>query len=286
MKKYSLFIKFAAATLFFSTIYSANSATLYNITASAGLMLDDNLTRAQYQRDIYDDRAFFAGITADYTYVINTNSRAVVAATAESWAYNEANLDHQVLSIKAEYYFQPDTGYTSPWYSLSLIAGAMPYDGEDRDTSFTEAGFNIGKRLTDATTMIAGFSRYQTSADEEIFTLTTSRVFANIDFKFGTNTVYTTLAYSSGDFISTNTPPHPPSLSAYPWVDDDETFPGLSNSWTYKLDADTWSFRLGYVHALTSSQSLDANAQYYTTTGYGNNDYDGIITTLSYFYRF
>ncbi|MCE9680654.1 hypothetical protein LZP69_16160, partial [Shewanella sp. AS1] len=77
------------------------------------------------------------------------------------------------------------------------------------------------------------------------------------------------MSFSTGDYNSTNTPPHPPSLDDVPWVDDDEAFPWLTNSWTYKLDADTWSLRLGYVHALASNQSIDASLLQYQTSAYG-----------------
>ena len=288
MKNYSAFIRYALFLVLIATTNLAYTANLYSITASAGVMVDDNLTRAQYERDIYDDRALFAGITGDYTYVVSGRSRAVLSAAAESWHYNEANLDHQTISIKGEYFFQAAAGFTAPWYSATLVLGLMPYEGNYRDANFHEVGLSAGKRLTDTTTLLAGLSHQQTSAEVDFFTRTTARVFVNLDFKFNLNTMYSTLAYSTGDFNSTNTPPHPPSLSALPWLNpnDDVAFPGLTNSWTYKLDANTWSFRLGYVYALASNQSIDASALYYTTAAYGDNDYDGMITTLAYLYRF
>ena len=268
-----------------STVYAGN---IYNFTASTGLMLDDNLTRAQYKRDIYDDRAFFASLSAGYVVISSDYSRAVITAAAEAWQYKNANLAHQIASLKAEYFFQPNTVFTSPWYSVSLKAGVVPYQGQYRDQSLVEFGLGMGKRLTDATNLRSGLSHTTISADSDIFSLSTIHAFANLDFKFGLNTLYTTLGYSTGDFNSTNTPPRPASLINTPWLNpnDDVAFPGLTNSWTYKLDADTWSFNLGYVLAITSNQSIDTSVLYYSAAAYAGNDYSGTIATLSYFYRF
>lgn len=131
-----------------------------------------------------------------------------------------------------------------------------------------------------------GITRYDNSADHEIFSITSTRLYGQLDFKFDQNTLYTSLAYHTGDITSTNTPPHPGSLNALPWINDDAAFPGLNNTWTYRLDADTWSLRLGYVYAISGDQSLDASVLYYTATAYGENNYDGIISNITYFYRF
>ena len=264
--------------------HSVHSANLYNITTSAGLMLDDNLTRAQYERDIYDDRAVFLGISADYSLDISSSSRVNFVATAETWHYANSKLEHQNVSINAAYIIQPDPGYTSPWYSLSLLAGITPYKHNFRDASQLQLSLNTGKRITDSTAYLFGLSRHQSTADHAIFSLTTTRIFANLDLKFNSHTAYTTLAYSTGDFNSTSTPPYP--AGEYPWVDDDRVFPGLTDSWTYKVNADSWSFNLGLVYALGSQQSLDGSLLFYSTSGYGNTDYDGMIATLIYFYRF
>lgn len=273
------------------------AANVYNITASAGLMLDDNITRAQYERDIYDDRAWFVGVSGDYALPVTDRSRTQFTATIESWLYQDTNLGHEIISLQADYIFQPGSGYTAPWYSLHVLLGLNIHDNEYRDGHFNELGLTMGKRLTDATSLRAGISRQQTSTDDKYFTqnsaqtysnfsLASTRIYGNLDFKLGENTVYSTLAYSTGDILSTNTPPHPATLANTPWINEDAVFPGLTNSWTYKLDADTWSLRLGYVYALASNQSLDANIMRYQSSAYGGNDYDGMIASIAYFYRF
>jgi hypothetical protein len=276
----------ARGLILLTSVQLTHAAATTNITVSAGLMLDDNITRAQYQRDIYDDRAVFAGLSSDYSLSISDHSRAQFTANVETWRYQESNLDHNLFSLQADYILQPVAGYTAPWYILSLTYGISGYDDEYRDANFNELGLVVAKRLTDATIMRFGISRQSSSADSEIFSLTSTRLYGNLDFKLDQNTLYTTLAYNTGDITSTNTPPHPPSLSSVPWVDDDDAFPGLNNTWTYKLDADTWSLRLGYVYAITGMQSFDASVLYYSSSAYGGNDYDGIISSITYFYRF
>ena len=264
------------------------AADMYNITASAGLMLDDNITRAQYSRDIYDDRAWFAGLSADYSIPISDRSRVQLTANIESWRYNESNLDHNLFSLQADYVMQPTGGYTAPWYSISVTYGINANDSSYRDGSFNELGLTMGKRLTDATSLRVGISRHSDSADDDNFSTDYTRLYTNLDLKFGQHTAYTTLAYSTGDIVATVGDQgygYPSGLSGMNHTGDD-AFPWLIDAWAYKLDADTWSLRLGYVFAITSNQSIDGSLLHYASSAYGGNDYDGIITTITYFYRF
>jgi hypothetical protein len=267
---------------------TAQAANVYNITASAGLMLDDNITRAQYSRDIYDDRAWFVGLTGDYAIPLNDHSRALLTANAESWQYQDSNLGHQIISLQGEYIFQPSNGYTAPWYSIYLQLGLNLNDSEYRDGTFHELGITLGKRLTDATSLRAGFSRHSDAADSDNFSTDSSQLYGNLDFKFDQDTAYTTLAYTSGDIVATvgdQGYSYPPALAGMYHTGDD-AFPWLNNAWAYKLDADTWSLRLGYVHVLAGNQSIDASILRYQSSAYGGNDYDGMIVNIIYFYRF
>lgn len=280
--------KFACGLFLLASAQLSQAADMYNITASAGLMLDDNITRAQYSRDIYDDRAWFAGLSADYSIPISNRSRAQLTANIETWRYNESTLDHNIFSLQADYVFQPAGGYTAPWYSISVTYGINANDSTYRDGSFNELGLTMGKRLTDATSLRTGINRYSNTADDDNFSTDTTRLYGNLDFKFGQNTAYTTLAYSTGDIVATVGDQgygYPQSLSDMNHTGDD-AFPWLNNAWAYKLDADTWSLRLGYVYAITGNQSIDASLLHYSSSAYGGNDYDGIITTITYFYRF
>jgi hypothetical protein len=290
MTKYISVSKSAVGFILLASAQLSPAADMYNITASAGLMLDDNITRAQYSRDIYDDRAWFAGLSADYSIPISNRSRAQLTANIESWEYNESNLDHNIFSLQADYVFQPAGGYTAPWYSISVTYGINANDSTYRNGNFNELGLTAGKRLTDATSLRTGINFLSHTADNDNFSTDTTRLYGNLDFKFGQHTAYTTLAYSTGDIVSTvgrqsYGDPYPPALDNLDHTDDD-AFPWLQDPWAYKLDADTWSLRLGYVHSITHNQSIDASLLYYTSSAYGGNDYDGIITTLAYFYRF
>lgn len=267
-----------------------HAASVYNITASAGFMLDDNITRAEYSRDIYDDRAWFVGLTGDTAMPLGERSRLQFSANLETWQYQDSNLGHEILSIQVDYILQPAAGFTAPWYSLYVLYGINASDSEDRNGNFNELGLTLGKRLTDRTSLRAGLALHQENADTENFSTDTTRAYANLDFKFGNNTAYTTLAYSTGDIVATvgrqtTGDPYPASLSGYDHTGDD-AFPWLDNPWAYKLDADTWSLRLGYVHALASNQSIDISVMQYSSSAYGGNDYDGMIIDLVYLYRF
>ncbi|MDQ1362875.1 MAG: hypothetical protein QG652_735 [Pseudomonadota bacterium] len=282
--------KYFTPLILFAITGNLHAGSIYNITASAGLMLDDNITRAQYNRDIYDDFAIFAGVSADYNRPASEYRRLQITVSAETWHYQDASLGHELLSLQGDYIFQPTGGYTAPWYNIYLLLGVNSHDSEYRDGSHYELGTGMGKRITDATGLHAGISRQQITADDEIFSLDTTRLFANLDFRFGQNTVYTTLAYSTGDIVVTVGEqaygnPYPPNLSGIGFTGDD-AFPWLVTPWAYKLDADTWSLRIGYVHALASHQSIDASLLRYASSAYGGNDYDGMITSITYFYRF
>jgi len=279
--------RYLASFLLLASASVTHAASVYNITASAGMMLDDNITRAQYSRDIYDDRAWFVGISGDTTLPLGERSKLQLTANFETWNYQDSNLDHDILSLQADYILQSSRGFTAPWYSLYLLYGINNHDSDYREGSFSELGVTLGKRLTDRTSFRAGLGKQQNNTDKDNFSTDTTRAYANLDFKFGNHVAYTTLAYSTGDIVATFGDPYPPSLLAYGYNHTgDDAFPWLNNPWAYKLDADTWSLRLGYVHALASNQSIDASIMQYSSSAYGGNDYDGMITTLAYLYRF
>ena len=270
-------------------IFSQNAytATPFNTYLSAGLTFDDNITNGRDSKDIEKDQILALALTGSYNIPIDNKSKFIINGTLQLEQYQDFDkLSNNEITLSFDYQVQPNQLFTSPWYYLSATVSNIEYDSDFRDGTAMELSLGVGKRITDKIKIIAGFSVYSSDAENNIFDVDYNRLFINTDLKLSTQTtLYTTLSYYDGDIISTNVPPHPAELSGIPWVNDD-AYPSLSNPWTYRLDAETLSIRIGSHYTIHSNQAIDVSWLYYDSDAYGNFTYDGSQLALEYLYRF
>jgi len=259
----------------------------FTVDLSAGLSRDDNITNGKNSKDVEQDSQFNVAATARYTIATSDISNLAISGRLALQQYRAFDkLNNTDLSLLLSYQVQPDRAYTSPWYMLSARSGSRQYDSDLRDNRYYEIILGLGKRLTDRSTLRAGLGKFSSNADNAIFDMDYSRLYVNLDLKLQQkNIVYGTLSYYRGDVISTNTPLHPTELNSIPWIDDD-AYPGLSNPWTYRLDANTLVLQLGDNYVMSSQQSIDASISYYDSDAGNNFTYNRSILQLNYLLRF
>jgi len=100
-------------------LYSAASlaASTLGVNASVGYAHNDNVTRAELDRDIESDSIFDAGVSAAWCAPVNTISYASMKASADVRPYLDfTTLSHTRLGFGASYHIRPFAGYTAMNY--------------------------------------------------------------------------------------------------------------------------------------------------------------------------
>lgn len=294
--------------LLLSPTGSYASDTPYNFNLNAGLLYDDNVARATLEQDIVSDTIANIGASADYRFHQSHNSIVILDASVDAYQYQDFDkLSNIIASIKADYRIQPNHGFTSPWYHISLEYSLVNYQSTLRDSDGYTFEAGLGKRLTDRINFLTGllYENFEAEADE--FDIDNYRLYFNFDFKTHFhNTLYVTLGYTDGNIAtsttdsttasnktnavtSKNTSPSqleshhlPNEPSGAPLRVDD----AFQDGFVYQLDTSAITIQIGNNYALSSHQSIDASVFYYSTKDSTSADYNGIIAQLSYLHRF
>ena len=277
--------------IMFPVLYSAASlaASPLGVDASVGYAHDDNVTRAELDRDIESDSILGADISAAWRIPVNTISYTFIKANANVRRYLDfTKLSNSRLGFAAAYHIRPFSGYTATNYFASIGYERRIYDSEQRDGSATLLEIGLRKRLSDVVAFRAGYSKESVHAESTVFETDTSKLFADFAFRAGErNTLYTTISRYDGDIVATAVPTQKLIDASWGRIVRDDAFLDLTPPrWAYRLDADTVAVRLGDNYAFDSTQAIDASVFYYSSSAYGDNDYSGTILRLDYLYRF
>ena len=288
LKRYYRFLPvfFFCAVIAVSTVAMADSP--FNYGGRAFYTVDNNVSRAQFEADIEQDR--FYTVTGDVAYTLQLGLLNAISfagsATAEEFADFDG-LSNTRLAARINYRFQPSRRFGA--WQWAVFAGATHIDSETdiRDSVLTEFGFTVTKRLTDRITPTLGATASKRKADGEVFDLERTRYFINVDWRLGGRWLtYLTYSYISGDVVSTSTP----NDSILTWqdaIEPDNAFGGLANNkFAYRLDADTTVIRLGLNVALSHNSSIDVSYDNLETDAAGSNKYSVGSFSLGYLLQF
>lgn len=258
---------------------------------SAGYTYDDNVTRAELDRDIEKDSILNLGTSARYKIPLNDKSYFSLKGTLELNKYLDYDkLSNTRIGIHGSYHFRPFSGYTASRYFARLAYVQRLYNSDQRDGSASYIQLGLSKRLTDVVTLYAGYTKEEIDSDDPVgvFDASNNRLYLEANFKAGNkNTLYSTLSYFTGDIVSTTIPNSDIINASSPFIVRDDAFLDLTPArFAYKLSAKTTALKLGNTYALRSNQGLDMSVFYYKAKSDLGIDYSGLIASLGYFYRF
>ena len=285
MKKYFsilLLFLFSAATI---------AATPIQTDISAGYTYDDNVTRAELDRDIENDSVINLDANARYKIPFNDKSYFSIKGSLEINRYRDFNkLSNTRLGIHGSYHIRPYGGYTASRFFIQAAYIRRLYNSDQRDGSATTLQLGWSKRLTDVISLHAGYINETIDANEKIgvFDADNNRFYLDANFKLGQkNTLYTTLTYIDGDIVSTTIPNTDIINASRPFIVRDDAFLDLTPArFAYKLSAKTTALKIGDSYTIASNQAIDASVFYYSSKSDFGIDYTGLIASLNYFYRF
>lgn len=284
MKKYFILL----LLFFYSTAtLSANIKS----DVSAGYTYDDNVTRAELDRDIEKDNILNVDASISSRLAINDFSYAVFKGSVEVNQYLDFDkLSNTRIGVHGTYNLRLKPGYTAVRYFARFSLIRRLYKSDQRDGLATEIELGLSKRLTDLLSLRAGFIKEDIDSDERkgVFDIDNNRFYLDFDYKLNSrNNAYVTIGYIDGDVVSTTVPTSQIVDAARPFIIRDDAFLDLEpRRFAYKLGAKTLSLRIGDSYTLASNQGIDGSLIYYDSSADGGNDYSGLIFNLNYLYRF
>ena len=255
---------------------------------SAGYTRDDNITRAELERDIEQDSIVDLGASATLKLPLNNISYFSVGASLALNHYLEySKLDNTRIGAQGSYYIRPTSGYTAIKYFASLGYEQRMYDSDLRESSATQFGLGLSKRITDRISMRLGYGKESIDADSDVFDADNKRLYLDTEYKLNnSNHCYLTLSKIDGDIVAT-TVPTTKIIQYSSAIVRDDAFLGLApDRYAYKLSAKTTVIAIGDSMSVGAGQNIDASLTFYDASAYGGNDYSGMLLNLAYLLRF
>lgn len=287
MKRISAF----AAVLLLAVPAQAAEGWRYGL--SADVVHDDNATRGLFDGEKADNIAVLEG-SATRSFLLSSQSGVLVRAAARYSHFTDIkDISNLALIGRAAWRYQPATGYSAPWYELAGQAQLLRHaDSELRDGSIVSIDASVGSHLTDRTRVAGGLGFDKRSGGGTVgqYDLSTNRIWGMLDVRVGArNTAYARLTRQAGDHVFSSGSVS--GLSAV-WEDDPALRGplGLAVANTYRLDATTFIYELGFNYPLSRTQALDfsvsrADSKVEEGTVQGNT-YSATQVRATYVHRF
>ncbi len=237
---------------------------LFRYSYDVALVNDDNVRLAQNEDDIREDGILTGTVKARGGKSLDSFS---IWNYGGSLTYNLFetfdDLNHYEFEVNTRYRFALTSGFSSPIYTFGIKLAGLEFDSEMRDSTVLTLSGDFNKWITDTVNMTVGLSLRERQSVSEVYDLGEARVFVNLDTNFTKrDLVYTTLAYISGDTVSSATPTLD-IINVADAIEPDDAFGGVAaNQFAYRIDANTVVVTLGYNRIITPDLSLDLSARF------------------------
>ena len=237
---------------------------LFRYSYDVALVSDDNVRLAKNDDDIREDGILTATLKAKGGKSLDSFSIWNYGGSLSYRLFETFDeLDHYEAEINTRYRFALASGFSSPIYTLGIRLAGLEFESEMRDSTLLTLSADLNQWITDTVNMTVGLRLRERESVSEVYDLTETRVFVNFDTSFGkTNLVYTTLAFISGDTVSSATPTLR-IINAADAIEPDDAFGGVdANQFAYRIDANTLVVTLGYNRIITPDLSFDLSARF------------------------
>lgn len=133
-----------------SGLYGANACAGWIDEVGIELRHDDNITRAQLDRDIKRDTALVVSAASATRYQLTDNSKVSLTAALSGAAYRRYDgLDNLNAGLALAYHWKPGLGPYVPEVRVSATATRLEFRDAARDGWLYGAEVGITKRLSD-----------------------------------------------------------------------------------------------------------------------------------------
>jgi hypothetical protein len=261
---------------------------IYN--GEAAVAFDNNINNAARHKDIREDAFFVGRFGAGYGVDLNEYSGFFYSANISTEAHSDFDgLNFFAGQASVDYKTRPGSSFLSPAYSVGLSIKEKLSSSDIRDSTTFDLKFEMFKRLTDLTSLIAGAAYSVEEAEGDVFDLSRARVYANVDLLLDAkSTIFITYIYVDGDVVSVGTPDSLQLLQAADALEPDDAFGdgSVTGAIAYRLDAKTHILNFGYNMALDHGSSIDISVRVLTSSAGGGIDYNGTSLRAGYLIQF
>ncbi len=285
-----------AAALLLAAQPALADSTRYGLDAD--YVYDDNASRGLYDADRKADNILSLEGSATRSMLLGARSGAVFRAAARYSNFTKFDdLSNLALTGRAAWRIQPGTDFNSPFFELAgNLVWLRHADSKLRDGTILTFEASTGSHVTDRVRLGAGFSLDKRNGGDparpgevEIYDLSYSRLWVTLDYRIGTkNTAYARITHIDGDQVFNSVTVGGISGA---WATDPalgKGFGAVVNS--YRVDATTLLYELGFNFPLANTHALDFSASLYNSTAeegpYQGSKYSGMLLRASYLYRF
>jgi len=277
---------------------------VHALDASAGwldevgleLRFDDNLTRAQLDRDIKSDTAAVVSAAAGTGYQLTDNGRLSLTLTLSGSAYRRyEGLNNLNAGLELAYRWKFGLGPYVPELRLSGSATRLDYQDAPRDGWLYLGEIAIAKRLSDRSgiriayqverresDMVADRLRPTIAAD--VFDLTSHNLIFGGDYSLNPEYVLAA-AYTirDGDIVSTTLRNRQVFLASSAIAADPVFGPGR---FAYKMKALTRGLSLSVSRVIGEQGSFTVGYEHLDSRAEGGIDYEANLVRATYLYQF
>jgi uncharacterized protein with beta-barrel porin domain len=236
-----------------------SSAKLFDdpVRVEAGVMWDDNLTRARETADKLSDHIYLLGVSKTTFVPITDYTRLIVRGFLDGEKpYRYDGLDRVSGGVYGELQHRTSENFGAPTFGVFARALAEDYHSELRGGYRYSLGLNLRQALTDRIDAFGAIARNVRDAEHAVFDTHDYSARLNLDWSLaGRSTVYVGGEYRRGDTVSTG-PFSAQSIDIAESFAQDDGF-RRGTLFAYRFEAKTFIWTLGYNFPLGPRDSID-----------------------------
>lgn len=265
-------------------------------TVALELRTDDNLSRAQLDRDIKGDIALAASADGGTAFQIGDSGRLKLSVTLGATAHREyQGLDRLEAGLAASYRHKFGLGAYAPVLVLGASATRLDYRDRFRDGWRYGAEIGVQQRITDRLGIHLDYLISVRRSDRidkrvlpwiaaDVYDLDTRSLRFGGDYLLAPQYVLTAgFALHKGDIVSTTLRNLPIFLASDAIAADDAFGP---NRFAYRLPARTRDLELGVSRLIGRQSSMSLGYSYLDSRGEGGIDYQANLFRATYLRQF
>lgn len=260
------------------------------------LRFDDNVTRAQLERDIKGDMALVVSAATGTGYRLTDYSKLALTVALSGSAYRRYDgLNNVNAGLEAAYRWKFGLGPYVPELHLSGAATRLEYRDAARDGWLYSGQFGIAKRLSDRAGLRLAYQVEQRKSDAvgarilpaiaaDVFDLTSHNLSLGGDYSLSQKYVFSAgYTLRDGDVVSTTLRNFPIFLASSAIAGDSVFGP---QRYAYKMQALTRGLSLGLSRVIGGQASFTLGYEHLDSRAEGGIDYQSNLVHAIYLHQF
>lgn len=254
---------------------------------------DDNVSRSGAPADIASDFITRVDAAFRHTRMMGSAGRLSLAGRVAYERFDgHGDLSNVEADMEGYYVYQPNPGFSAPWYELSArLSRIEPRDSRIRRSTVADAGASAGKRLTDTLTARLGYRYSERWAQSEVFDTRDHALQLDLDMSLSPGMgAWLAYEFHAGAVVSTATPAAWIFAAAEAWEPDEAygrvSGPGCSPRCAYRLDGRTHVVGAGFEFELTNHASVDLSGTWFHTDWEGGGAYHGLTLGVALYLNY